>query len=188
MYLTNKKCRGIKCPEMDKIRKTLTLLQTVVFSAVLTPILLLAAPAQADGFVCYSEAEQLQIQVYNHVNPEDGTRTPSVMILSDLSMEEGHRFIAKFSAENGELFADGARYFARTVAPSEPELESSSEDIILLGHSLGTLLELSLAIDFSYERPVAFGQEMLGVLEFVEQDGQVSWIDMMCTRYLRTGE
>lgn len=203
MYLTNKKnsCTtstagkgGLKMKIQNKIGKVLGMTATPAMALVAC---LFVSDAWADGFVCYSSEEQLQIQVYNHTSPADGTRSPSVMIVSDLSQEFGDQLIAKFSGDKGELFADGARYFARASTPiSSQEGESSSKtanswdeevsnSVELLGYTLSSLLELSLAIDFNYEMPVERGTTLRGVLELVEQNGNIEWLEMDCVRYLR---
>lgn len=153
--------------------------------------------AFADGFVCYSEAEQLQIQVYNHRSPSEGVRSPSVMIISDLGAILGEQTIAKFSSDKGELFANGARYFARPNSilngdqiNDDHQVEARPElaETFLLNNSMANLLELSLSVDFSYENPVENGETLDGVLELVSLEGDLEWARMSCHRYLRFSE
>jgi len=61
---------------------------------------LIASQAKADGFVCNALDTDLTVKVYNHVNPELGTRNPAIMVVSDPSVNAGRKTIARFTDAN----------------------------------------------------------------------------------------
>ena len=60
------------------MKPILSLITSIVF-------LTLSQSAQASGFRCDgdSEAANLHVKLFNHVQPENGTRTPAALIVSD---------------------------------------------------------------------------------------------------------
>lgn len=145
-----------------------------------------SSTAFADGFVCESQEESLKVQVYNHTEPTQGTRNPAVMVISDPSRAAGKRTLAVFRSDEGELFADGSRFYAFSADSRLDQL--SQWDAI--SHAIAGLeeleiMEVSLTTDFSYNRPVPNGAPVDGVLELVLKSGDLLWLEMDCKRYLK---
>lgn len=141
--------------------------------------MLMSSTAFADGFVCYSTDGVLKVTVLNHVNPDIGTRTGAIMVVSDRTINAGKRTIATFTDEEGTVSSFGAEWTA-TV----------SEDIAkkgrnIAGTKLGFVDKLIVDVDHSYSRPVEHGARVSGKLIVKKTDGASSSQDLSCFRYLK---
>ncbi len=144
---------------------------------------LVASSAYADGFVCQTPQGDLNVKVYNHVRPEDGTRNASVMVLSDPRVEAGRKTIARFTDINETLMSKGARYQADVDLRFS---DSSRKGELIGGTKLGALKSIELEVDFTYSAPVARDTVLPGNLTLVKRNGEVIEIeDLDCTRYLK---
>ena len=147
-----------------------------------------ANAAFADGFVCHTDDERLKIALYNHVSPEDGTRTPSTMIISDNFIAHGRKTIARFSAKNGVLAAvhngqgQGLSYLG-IVDLRFNDTRRAGEYI--MGTRLGEVDFVQLNVAFSYSIPVLHGEEISGQFIIVKRRGERRSLDVQCLRYLK---
>ncbi|MCB0408382.1 MAG: hypothetical protein KDD34_09270 [Bdellovibrionales bacterium] len=149
---------------------------------ILTALILGAQFSHADGFKCLSTDGELQVQVYNHVMPEEGTRTVAVMVLSNPQVQEGRQTIAKFSAENATLSSGSMVYTAQVDLRFR---ESRTKGEYLAGTRLGYVDSLNLNVDFSYSHPVKEGTLLPAVLTVTKRSGEVIEMGMVCSRYLK---
>ncbi len=137
--------------------------------------------ASADGFVCATEAQDLKVQVYNHVQPEHGTRNAAKMVLSNPQLALGRKTIAAFSSAS--LLDNHA-----TVYTADVDLrfsESSRKGELIAGTKLGFIDTITLAVDFSYTRPMIEGATTEGILTIVKRNGDVKEVAVECERYLK---
>jgi len=141
-----------------------------------------AAVASADGFICQETEGSLNIQVYNHVLAEDGTRSVSVMVVSDDSLEHGNRTIARFSDAKNTLSSTRQLYIAKVDLRTT---DSNRRGELIAGTKLGKVDYLALAVDFDYASPVVRGSLVPGHLTVVKRDGEEIDLDMTCSRYLK---
>jgi hypothetical protein len=149
----------------------------LVFSLVLA-----AAPAAfADGWVCQT-AQGLRAAVYNHTAATVGTRSGAVMILSDETVQEGRKAIARFTDTHGTLGNSGATYVANVDLRFA---DSRRAGEYLAGTRLGYVDQVILDIDFSYAAPVAEGTTAEGDLIVVKRDGKRIVQSVECSRYLK---
>ncbi|MGE3974210.1 MAG: hypothetical protein AB7F59_06770 [Bdellovibrionales bacterium] len=144
-------------------------------------LLATASQAQADGWVCATESEDLKVQVYNQVQPELGTRTAAVMVLSDPRVSEGRKTIARFTAGN-TLSNQGASYVADVDLR---RTDSSAKGELIAGTKLGFIDSITLDVAFSYSRPVAAGTIVAGDLTILKRNGRVTQLEVACKRYLK---
>jgi len=150
--------------------------------------------AFADGFVCTTSTVKsakkgdINIKIYNHTDPSQGTRGAHVLVISDPTVNAGRKTIAKFEDTHlyntGTLVNSGARYTAN-VDSRVNGVDRGGENI--LGTKLSELKTINLDLAFSYARPVADGAKVGGklVMEF-EKAGRkpiIRFVD--CTRYLK---
>jgi hypothetical protein len=145
-------------------------------------IALASPPALADGFVCANQQEQLSVRVFNHNHPSMGTRNTAVMILSDLSVSEGNRLIARFTKANG-LFSAAGSVFTSKV--DHRYNDSGRKGERLAGTRIGNVARVSLDVDFSYARPLSDGAVVRGGFTIVRRNGPKIQIPMSCRRYLK---
>lgn len=142
-----------------------------------------ATSARADGFVCDSVNENLRVRVYNHTLSEDGTRNPAVMVISDTTVGQGRKTIAKFEGANGSLTADTAFYDAKVDLR---RIDSRRKGELIGGTKLGQLDHIKLDVLFSYADPLEAGEQTDGSLLLEKRNGDVIQIDMVCERYLKS--
>jgi hypothetical protein len=143
--------------------------------------------AQADGFRCLTTAGDLKVSVYNMVDPSEGTRSPAKMIVSDPSISEGRKTIAKFSAANGTLEtshneSSGLR-FEGIVDLRFSDLSRGGE--YLLGTRLAEVDTIRLYVDFVYGDNLLDGDETRGAVTLIKRNGEISRHSATCTRYLK---
>lgn len=147
-------------------------------------ILAIASQARADGFICGTDDRELQIQVYNKTNPAQGTRTASVMVLSDPTEEAGQQTLGRFTQINETLTNQGPVYTAFV------------QDAISNGHEVsefaaGTRLKqvrtIHLSVNFNYANPVPDNAIVSGTLTFEKLNGSMTEKQITCNRYLKNG-
>jgi hypothetical protein len=141
-----------------------------------------ASTAKADGFVCQTTAEDLQLKIYNHVMPEDGTRVAAIMVLSDPAVQKGNKTIAKFTDVKGTLSNQGASYTANVDLRVK---ESNRKGELILGTKLGQLDEVLVDVDFSYADPIENGDTVGGKITLVKRNGMEITRKLECERYLK---
>lgn len=150
--------------------------------AIMTLILMAATPAFADGFRCNTVFGDLNVKVYNHTQPEEGTRNVATMIISDPSVQYGRKTIAKFSDINNTLSSKSAVYEAK-VDLRFVDSRRGGENIG--GTKLAELKKIIVDVDFSYANPVEDEAELPGTLTLVKRDGEELSSDLDCVRYLK---
>lgn len=146
-----------------------------------TVVALSSMTAFADGFVCSVNEEALTIKVYNHTQPEEGTRNAAVMILSNQDVSFGRKTIATFDSE-GTLRNSG------TVYVSKVDLRfsgSSRAGELIAGTKLGQLASIALLVDHNYSYPMEDGEETAGSVILTKRDGERIRLDAVCERYLK---
>lgn len=152
-----------------------------------TLISLVATASLADGFVCTTDAQDLRVSVYNKVNAEDGTRSPSKMIVSNPQISQGRKTIAKFSADAGTLATANATSDLLTYIGNVDLRfnDSSRKGEYLLGTRLGQVSTITLEVDFRYGDNLFDGEETDGLVTLVKRNGEVVRQYVTCTRYLK---
>lgn len=154
--------------------------ETIMLKNLIIASLLLAGfRASADGFLCRATEEKLHVTVYNSTK---APRLAEVMIVSDPTIAYGRQTIARFFRDSGTLTNKGAS-FVGIVDANVPDTARSGENIA--GTKLGQIKDLALAVDFSYARPVADGEELEGLLVLTKRNGDVINVEMECLRYLK---
>ncbi len=141
-----------------------------------------SASAHADGFNCQTVGGDLNVKVYNHTNPEVGTRVAAVMVVSDPAVKFGRKTIARFTQVHGVLENRASKYEANVDLRFN---DSSRKGELILGTKLGQLDAIIADIDFSYAAPVADGQLVSGKLVLVKRNGDRINADLSCARYLK---
>lgn len=136
----------------------------------------------ADGFRCQAVDGSINAQVFNHTNPNQGTRVASVLILSDPTVQHGNRTIATFKNVQGTLTNYGTSYVAN-VDLRFTEISRKGE--YLFGTRLGELKTIRLDVDFSYNEPLSKGEMVKGIITAWKRSGQRHSINMECERYLK---
>ncbi len=149
---------------------------------VILATLVLSQAALADGFYCQNEQADLNIQIFNHINADMGTRTGSVMVLSDPRVNEGRKTIAKFSDVNSTLTSYSSVYNAK-VDLRYSDSRAKGENIG--GTKLGELDHVIVGLNFSYQKPLSNGQRLTGVVRYVKRNGDIWTQNLRCTRYLK---
>lgn len=145
-------------------------------------VLLAATQARADGFVCETLDGDLRIKLYNNTQPEEGTRNAAVMVLSDPSVQQGRKTIARFTDVNGTLANTAATYEANVDLRFA---DSRKKGEYLLGTRLGQLDSIIVDVQFSHGTPVRAGEELEGILIANKRNGDQIVRDLSCIRYLK---
>lgn len=148
-------------------------------------ITLLTAVAQASGFVCESTDGDLRVRAYDQVQPELGTRSAAVMVLSDTTVSHGRKTIAKFTNANQTLSSRSSVYTADVDLRFN---DSGRKGEWIAGTKLGELSEIVLDVDFSYSpysAQMQDGDETTAQLILEKRNGEQLEIDMTCVRYLK---
>ena len=135
----------------------------------------------ADGFNCTSESG-LNIKVYNHVDANKGTRTGSVMVISDSSVGAGNKTIAKMSDVKGTMSSKNEVYTAKVDLRFT---DSSHKGELIAGTKLGMLETIKLSIDFSFAAPVKAGEQVDALLVLTKRNQSQIVENVSCVRYLK---
>lgn len=158
-------------------------LATVLVGSLAALTMTFASHAQADGFQCQTHEGDLNVKIYNHTSPSEGTRSVSTMVVSDPAVSGGRKTIALFTSAKGTLeFLGGGRYFANVDLRM---IESRRAGEYLVGTRLGELDTIVLDLDFNYARPVEAGAEVEGLATFTKRNGEIIERDVTCVRYLK---
>jgi len=136
--------------------------------------------AQADGFICQTIENDLRIAVYNHTNPNAGTRNAAIMILSAPDADLGARTVAKFSSVEGSLTNYGAQY----TAVNSTVFGQPGSDRPVAGTRLGLVDDVTLRIQYVYGNHVEPGSRLEGKLYVNASSGLIKR-DVICARYLK---
>jgi hypothetical protein len=147
----------------------------------LTAVLAASLSAQADGFKCETESG-LNIQVFNHTSPAMGTRTGSVMVVSDSNVQYGNKTIAKFTSQKSTLTSKNLRYTAKVDLRVS---ESNRKGELIAGTKLGYVSQILLDVAFTYSSPISHGSEVPAVLTVVKRNGTYTQEAAICARYLK---
>lgn len=153
-------------------------MKTMIVSA----LLMVGSFAHADGFECQVQDYDLNVKIYNHTNPNAGTRSAAVMILSDENVQFGNKTIARFDADAGTLSSSELVY-AATVDLRFSDISRKGE--LVLGTKLGELKTIKASVYHNYGSPVRKGQEIAGRIRWTKRNGQMGSAPMVCTRYLK---
>ena len=154
----------------------------VAFTIVL---ILVAQISVADGFVCVNETQDLKVQVYNHVSPQNGTRRGAVVVISNPLAPVGQKTLAVFSDDDGTLVSHGPTYTGKVDVRSVGD-----EDKVIGDVELFRVDYMMLDIDFVYGKPMVAGQLTTGVLNLIktnllnESSTELEY-EMSCRRYLK---
>lgn len=144
--------------------------------------LVASANAMADGFVCQTLDESLNVKVYNHVQPSEGTRNAAIMVVSDPNVQDGRKTIATFSDASGLLDNES------TVYTSKVDLRFSNSDSkgeLIGGTKLGQLKKIVLDVAFNYSYPMEAGDLTKGTIHLHKRNGDIISLDAECERYLK---
>jgi hypothetical protein len=144
--------------------------------------LLAAGQAHADGFNCQTLENDLNARVYNHTQPDDGTRNVAILVLSDPAVQSGRKTIAKFTDAQSTVSNTNAIYVADVDLRMR---ESNRGGERISGTLLRHLDQIILDIDFSYADPVEDGATTTAELTLLKRNGQRIHREMECTRYLK---
>lgn len=141
--------------------------------------MIVSQQALADGFLCQTVDGDLNIKIYNQTNPELGTRSAAIMVLSDPEVSFGNKTIAKLSAAATTLSNDGTAY--RGVV----DLRRLSGGENIAGTKLQYVKYIDVEVEFSYSNPVAHGTVLRGLMTIEKRDGSEFTEKLVCKRYLK---
>jgi hypothetical protein len=154
------------------------LVNTLAILAIAT----LSASAQADGFNCQTNDGSINVKIYNNTDASVGTRVGAVMVVSDPSISDGKKTIARFTDVNGTFESRSTTYVGNVDLRFN---DSSLKGRNILGTKLGNIDTITADIDFSYAAPVAAGEDVEGSLRIVRRSGSPIKAAMTCSRYLK---
>jgi len=125
----------------------------------------LGTSAFADGFKCEGTDSTLNVKVYNHVQPQLGTRTPAKLIISDL--------------------IQGTLAVRSTDQIRKHNLVNTVQYVVNGNQKLGASKAI-LQVAFKAGREViAEGEERSGQLILASADGSRTVYELSCERYLK---
>lgn len=143
---------------------------------------LLSTSAFADGFICETVTGDLNVKVFNHTQPEMGTRNAHIMVLSDPRVETiGRKTIATMKAPK-QLSSAGASYLAKVDLRFN---SSNRKGENILGTKLGKIKTIALDLDYNFSQPVAAGSYVAGMITANKRNGEVISEEVSCSRYLK---
>lgn len=151
-------------------------------NSILSTAILFGTPALADGFRCQVANHPLSVTVYNHTQPEMGTRNAAVMILSDSSIGEGRKTIAVLRDGSGLLRNDSALYEADVDLRFS---ESNRKGERVAATKLGQLKSVELDVDFVFGRIIE-DESLDAVVRLNKRDGEVLSYSASCERYKKS--
>lgn len=155
---------------------------TTMKALIIALVALAGTAAQADGFVCENAEQGIRVKVYDRTQAGQGTRNAAIMILSDMTVSNGHKTTATFNADDSLVTNKGATYTA------DVDLRFGSSDLKgrnIGGTKLGMLDTITLDVDYSFNAPVASGTELSGQLILAKRNGDSINLDVSCVRYLK---
>jgi hypothetical protein len=141
-----------------------------------------ASAALADGFVCSTKEQDLNVKIYHHVTPEHGTRSAAVMVVSNPDIASPNKTIAVFKDSSATLTSTTGQYVGKVDARFR-DLSRGGE--LISGTKLGQLKQAIVEVDFSYLAPLLDGEETSATLTLVKRNGEELSRDLICTRYLK---
>lgn len=145
-------------------------------------IVTMSASAMADGFRCESLENSIRIKAYNQTSPELGTRSPAILVVSNPDIAFGKKTIATFESTDYLLSAKGAYYTADVDLRYNA---SGRKGELIAGTKLGELKHVVLDVDFSYIEPVVDGTELSGMVTLIKRNGEKTYFEVSCVRYLK---
>lgn len=150
--------------------------------SLLVAVFAFPASVLADGFVCHNDKGDLNVRIYNNVNPEEGTRTASTLVLSNPELQAGNKTIAVFRDSTGLL---SSKELVFTADVDLRFKESSRKGELIAGTKLGNLDQVKVIVHFSYADPVAEGAFVPASLILTKRDGAKIRQSLDCRRYLK---
>ena len=154
-------------------------------SMIMIVSMLASTASFADGFVCQTAEQDLNIKAYNHVTPQLGTRSVAILVLSDPAVGAGRKTIAKFTDANQTVVSKSSSYEANVDLRFN---DSGRKGELIAGTKLGQLKTITLDVYFSYAFPVAAGETVYGKLTLDKRNGDQITRQVECTRYLKNAE
>ena len=148
---------------------------------ILISVVLSASIAKADGFECQTDDGDLNIKVYNHVMPLDGTRNGAVMVVSDPAVSAGRKTVAVFTSEEGTLVNSGSKYYANV----DERFNNIPKGEYLSSTRIDYLKSIILDVEFSYTAPVAFDSVVEAWMILTRENGSQIKESVTCHRYLK---
>jgi hypothetical protein len=146
-------------------------------------LILISAPAFADGFVCQTRNGDLNVKAYNNTDSSKGTRNAAVLLLSDPEAATGNKTIARFTDVTGTLTNAGSSFSANVDLRFK---DLSNKTALVAGQvQLQQLDTVKLDVDFSYAQPLPAGENVNGELTLNTRAGDRIVLDMLCQRYLK---
>ncbi len=147
--------------------------------------------AAADGFKCEGVNTGVTLQVYNHTQPVEGTRTPAVMVVASSLVRSPNKTIAVFKHENDTLAYLGNGLFQGKIDLQNDESIHKGENIA--GTKLGYLKAIQLQLfafygkKFSYKNADLFknNEIMDARISYLKLTGEVLEEKAICSRYLK---
>lgn len=146
--------------------------------ALIVLVLIASSIAKADGFLCETQSG-LRLKVFNHLAPAHGTRTPAVMVVSDSTVQVGHKTLGVFRHADAQLLVEEDSYLAKV------DLRKNRQQDALVGSKLEGVDQIKLYVDFSYRRPVVHGSALSGTMTLLKQGAGLIAEQAICTRYLK---
>jgi hypothetical protein len=143
--------------------------------------------AQADGFTCQGRSTGINIKVFNHTDPNAGTRVAAVMVLSNPNIQSPNKTIAKFTSQNATLAYKGNGVWKAKVDLRYSDTSRKGE--LIGGTKLGQLsaVDLDLAFNYSsYETQLAQATQTNGVIRYFKRNGDYNVESVTCKRYLKS--
>lgn len=146
-------------------------------------LVLISAPAFADGFVCQTRNSDLNVQVYNNTDSSKGTRNAAVLVLSDPEATAGNKTIARFTDVAGTLTSANSSFVADVDLRFK---DQSKKSALVAGQvQLQDLDTVKLDVAFSYTQPLKAGDNVNGELTLDSRAGEHIVLDVLCQRYLK---
>ena len=141
--------------------------------------------AHADGFVCTADDSGIKIKVYNQVEPNLGTRSPAVMIISDPTLVKSNQTLVTFSSNLQNLSYRGKGLYSGQVQINAIQ----NKDALLAGTKLEQLNTIELEVVFSYNTDsttLAKAVDMVpATLHYYKVSGEAASESATCFRYLK---
>lgn len=141
----------------------------------------MSATVLASGFKCHTTNGDLDIAVYNHTQPSEGTRNAAIMVISDPSVKAGNKTVARFTDAENTLGRTGTKYFANV----DERFNNIPKGEYLSGTRIDYLQTIILDIEFDYADVLAADEITEGWLILVRENGSQIKRKVMCSRYLK---